>query len=665
MSEDSILPVVRYADLVTAADWLCSAYGFSIHHVGKRPGGGTAYIVVRFGESFVLVGAHGSSPFDELMVQPADVGNRSTQTCYLTVEDLDQHFAHAKTAGARIEVEPRDNGSGGRFYMCRDQEGHLWCFGSPLSGAIPAGPDRPSARPRSAPAIGRRAATGLAALLGLAVAGSAMLYLGTDWAPKALAAWIGTNGSNSLSGQGEQGRSTASGTKRLVVSEAAVVELKEKLQISQLETAEAQQLKRNAEKLLSASEVEFRSRLKDSRDALEAAVRARDVASQELEAERQRAQSIQTRLDEASQQLVRLQADASSFEVEAQRLRAAMAQLGDALLGSAQAGETAQGQLAAAENTAKELRQRIRTSERETAELRARVAELESDREAARVRSGQAAQAARTALAIARVNQLRPRGKRPTAERAAVETPPRATASEPAKETAKVPTELAAETARIAPAAAPASAAKPRDELPTGDHTPPETPSRVIVTGTAKEAAKVATEQAAETARKAPAAAPASAATPRDELPVDERRTAALPQQHPMQDKKSHAEGTKEKGALQAPAEAPKSLDNGAESPCGLAVRDLVFHRRGGGALQTRVIRRLCVNTHASQEPAKCLSRLMNGRVSWGGGTDWDLKNAVDLCARTRNAATTLSCFSRKIAAKARWESAIAACSAT
>jgi uncharacterized glyoxalase superfamily protein PhnB len=661
MSDGSILPVIRYADPVAAADWLCSAYGFSIHHVAERPDGGAAYIVVRFGENFVLVGPYGSSAFDELMVQPADVGNRSTQSCYLTVSDVDQHFAHAQTAGAQVEVEPRDDGNGGRFYMCRDQEGHLWSFGSPLVGATLTDPARPSAVPRRDPAMGRRAATGLAALFGLAVASSAMLYLGTDWSPKALAAWIGTNGSNLLAGQGDQGRSNVFSAKRLTDAEAAARDLTEKLQISQLEIAEAQQLKRNAEKLLGASEAEYQIQLKDSQGALDAAVRAREVASQELEAERQRAQVIQTQLDEASQQLARLQADGSRFEVEVQRLRAAMAQLGDALLGSAQAAEATRGQLAAAENSEKELRERLRASGRETAELRAKVAELEADREAARVRTGQAAQAARTALAIARANQLRPRGKRPTAERGTVETPPRAIVSEPAKEAAKVPTEQAAEIARKV-STAQVSAATPRDKLPTAERGTVETPPRAIVSEPVKEAAKVPTEQAAETARAAPAAAPVSEVTP---LPTSERRTAALPQHHLMQGKKWNAVGAIEKGEPQTPAAAPKPLDNGAQSACGSAVRDLVFRRRGGGALQTRVIRRLCVDSHASQEPAKCLSRLMNGRVSWGGGTDWDLKNAVDLCARTRNAATTLSCFSRKIAAKARWETAIAACSAT
>ena len=226
MSDGSILPVVRYADPAEAAGWLCSAFGFSIHHVAKRPDGGTAYIVSRFGENSVVVASHGSSAFDDLMVQPADVGNRSTQTCYLTVQDVDQHCARALEAGARVEVEPSDDGIGGRFYMCRDPEGHLWSFGAPLVGVTPAGPDgAPSEHPRRHPALSSRAAIGLAVTVGVAVGCGTMFYLGTDLASNAPTASIGAvREPNALSSQLEQGAS-ASAAKRLLVSEAALLGL--------------------------------------------------------------------------------------------------------------------------------------------------------------------------------------------------------------------------------------------------------------------------------------------------------------------------------------------------------------------------------------------------------------------------------------------------------
>ena len=454
MSDGSILPVVRYADPAEAAGWLCSAYGLSIHHVAKRPDGGTAYIVLRFGENSVIVASHGSSAFDDLMVQPADVGNRSTQTCYLTVQDVDQHYAQALMAGARIEVEPSDDGIGGRFYMCRDPEGHLWSFGAPLVGSTPAGPDGPpSEQPRRRPALSARASTGLAVLVGVAVGCGAMFYLGTDLAPKSLTAWIGgIRGQSALSSQLEQDAS-ASAAKRLLVSEAALLGLAEKLQISQSESAEAQQSRRNASKLLSASETEYLSQLKDSRGALDAAVRAKELASQELEVERRRAQVIQRQLDEVSQQLARLRADGSTVEVEARRPSDASGQTGDASPGATQAGETERGQLATAQNTEQLLRERLRASERESRELqlRARMAVLEMDKEAARARAVREAESARTALAASQAKESEPRNKLRTSEPGTADAPPRATAKEAARDVARMPPEPATEVARTAP----------------------------------------------------------------------------------------------------------------------------------------------------------------------------------------------------------------------
>ena len=315
-------------------------------------------------------------------------------------------------------------------------------------------------------ALGGRAAIGLAVLGGAAVGCGAMFSSGADFAPKALRAWIGnTSGSIALAGQFEHG-AKASATKRLLVSESAASDLTENLRIFQFELAEAPQSKPSAEKLPNAPDAEYQSRLKnsqealdaavrakelasqeleaerrrtqairtlleeasrqlarlradgstlerrlkDSQGALDAAVRAKELASQELEAERHRAQAIQEQLEEASQQLARLRADGGKFEVEARRLRDAMAQLGDALPGSTQAGETGGSQRATAQTTEQMLRERLRASQRESQELelRARMAILEMDKEAAKLRAEQAAEAARRVLAADREDQSRP-----------------------------------------------------------------------------------------------------------------------------------------------------------------------------------------------------------------------------------------------------------------
>jgi uncharacterized glyoxalase superfamily protein PhnB len=555
MSDGSILPIVRYQDPQAAADWLCGAYEFSVHHVAERPDGGVAYFVLRFGDNFVLVGPPDNSVFDDLMVQPADVGNRSTQTCYLTVNDVDQHFARARAAGARIEVEPEDD-KGERYYMCRDPEGHLWAFGMPLAGATLPKPIQPPEDPRQH-ARGSQSAIGLATLVGLAIGIGAVSYLGGDFAPKGLASWVGgIAGQDASQHPQERERLSAFAQKRLADAEAVAADLTERLQASRFQFAETLREKERVERMLSESEAEYQTRLKDSESALHAALRAKDLASQELEAEHLRAKALQTKLDEASERLASLSSDGNKADAEARRLLATIAQLTDALRSSTQATQTARDQLAAAQHTERELMEKLHASERETAELRARVMELEKEKEAARTSAEQAADAAREAVAAAQANGMALRDK-----------------------------------------------------------------------------------------------------------PIGSGGTL-LSHHHLAQGKKWITAAAIDKGKPATTASA-KPIDTGAQSRCSQAVRDLVLNRRGKEIESAQVVRRLCDKAHSTQEPAKCVARLLSGEVNWGGGTEWALNNALNLCARTKSAETTLSCFSRQISDQSNWKSAIAACAAS
>jgi len=131
----TITPVLRYRDASAAADWLCKAFGFREHDRARELDGHVRYVSLRLGDSFVLVRSVANSVLDELMVQPHAIGGANTQACYLTIADTDQHRERAEAAGARIELEPQDDGLGGRFYTCRDLEDHLWIIGTRTYGA--------------------------------------------------------------------------------------------------------------------------------------------------------------------------------------------------------------------------------------------------------------------------------------------------------------------------------------------------------------------------------------------------------------------------------------------------------------------------------------------------------------------------------------------------
>ena len=94
-----------------------------------------------FDGGMIMLGSARDSEFDALQKPPRSVGGISTQSAYIVVEDVDAHCARARAAGAEIVMAPEDQEHGGRFYACRDPEGHLWNFGSydPWASASGAG----------------------------------------------------------------------------------------------------------------------------------------------------------------------------------------------------------------------------------------------------------------------------------------------------------------------------------------------------------------------------------------------------------------------------------------------------------------------------------------------------------------------------------------------
>ena len=134
-------PLLRYRNPGAAARWLCEAFGFREHDSAQESDQHVKYILLGLGDSSVLVRPVSNSVFDDLMVEPSAVGGANTHVLYVTIPDAEAHCTQAKSAGAKVELEPQDDGLGGRFYTCRDPEGHLWSFGTNSygrSGSLPA-----------------------------------------------------------------------------------------------------------------------------------------------------------------------------------------------------------------------------------------------------------------------------------------------------------------------------------------------------------------------------------------------------------------------------------------------------------------------------------------------------------------------------------------------
>jgi uncharacterized glyoxalase superfamily protein PhnB len=122
---------MRYHDAPAAIEWLCKAFGFERHLVvpGEKDGD-VAHAQLVFGPHMIMLGSALEDAFGRLVKVPSDLDGANTQTTYIVVDEIDEHYARAKAAGAEIVYDIRDEDYGGRGYSCRDPEGYVWSFGS-------------------------------------------------------------------------------------------------------------------------------------------------------------------------------------------------------------------------------------------------------------------------------------------------------------------------------------------------------------------------------------------------------------------------------------------------------------------------------------------------------------------------------------------------------
>jgi PhnB protein len=120
-----LTPYLLYKDVGKALDWYKKAFGFLESGDRFMGADGTvqhaAMEITPKGEVFML-GCPGPK-----YKNPKSLGN-VTALMYVTVEDVDKHFARAKKARATILKKPEDTFYGDRRYNTVDPEGHQWYF---------------------------------------------------------------------------------------------------------------------------------------------------------------------------------------------------------------------------------------------------------------------------------------------------------------------------------------------------------------------------------------------------------------------------------------------------------------------------------------------------------------------------------------------------------
>ena len=125
----NIIPTMRYHDAPAAIEWLCEAFGFERRLVVPGEDGSIAHAQLTLGGGMIMLGSARDDEFGGLVKTAREAGV-NTQTAYIVVEEIDEHYQKARAQGAEIVMEIADQDFGGRLYSAVDPEGYLWNFGS-------------------------------------------------------------------------------------------------------------------------------------------------------------------------------------------------------------------------------------------------------------------------------------------------------------------------------------------------------------------------------------------------------------------------------------------------------------------------------------------------------------------------------------------------------
>jgi uncharacterized glyoxalase superfamily protein PhnB len=123
------IPAIRYSNADKAIDWLKDALGFTAKAVYRDNKGIVAHAELLLGNGMVMIGTVGQNQETaHWFVKPAAVGG-VTSSVYLIVPDCEPVYAAAKAAGAEILQELQAKDYGGKAFIVRDPEGHIWSVG--------------------------------------------------------------------------------------------------------------------------------------------------------------------------------------------------------------------------------------------------------------------------------------------------------------------------------------------------------------------------------------------------------------------------------------------------------------------------------------------------------------------------------------------------------
>jgi len=124
-----VVPVLRYADVPAAVDWLCATFGFT-----EKLHAGRDHAVLLVGAGSVMLSRFRSGR--GVHAGPADAEEAPHYT-FVPVEDVDAHYDRVRRMVPDVDP-PEEFPYGERQYSVRDPEGHTWVFSQSVDDVDPA-----------------------------------------------------------------------------------------------------------------------------------------------------------------------------------------------------------------------------------------------------------------------------------------------------------------------------------------------------------------------------------------------------------------------------------------------------------------------------------------------------------------------------------------------
>jgi len=128
---DYILPHIYYENVADALTWLIEVFGFVEHYRFELPDGQLHGVMMHHGDAWVML-----KNSVRTLTSPAKL-NVSTQSLMVFIEDIDEHYRHTSSSGARIVEQLFDTEYGERQYSVQDIEGHIWMFSKHIRDVSP------------------------------------------------------------------------------------------------------------------------------------------------------------------------------------------------------------------------------------------------------------------------------------------------------------------------------------------------------------------------------------------------------------------------------------------------------------------------------------------------------------------------------------------------